>query len=1028
MNGCLEVSMSNKLYQRNLPVPFFSQRDNKYEWVRKNLNGTEVPNTRRSLAYMTCNITSLCMLLHYFGITTDTPDEMLRKVFETWSGTADFSIWEDETSFNTWRTEAAGYNRLTKYDNLEKIATIIYGVKAIERSDIKTLEKVQEDYISRGYPVLMSFGPLWDPNDPVNYPIGEKGQGHISVIRGFTEKDDVIINDPWGDVASPFGYLRRSSETAGLYISSSVSDEYPKYYGLGSGDNCVIKKDEFKRIMKDSGNRFHATMVIKYSHLWSFPLRKTAGEKLCMGKDAYDESKGETAESYRAEQINTMSKFEILRHAGFPIAELGAWHNGIHIKGSGDTPVYPIGPGRLIAAQITTKNTENRSSPCFALLQHPLVTGGQKVFFYSYYMHLRPMEMTKQMILSRLIPDDRAESVDWLEQIIKYVRPKKAVVYAEGNKSSDNRPKIYKLDGNTMIDTGAKLPKGSLFRAYSDLNDRTKYIYKTVDDGKEYYGFYYWEGNQLTTRYVEITYKTNDNGQLILDANGKRVENHAIRPQRINIREYMHYRKKLISLINGEKVTFTGEDRDTNHEAAQTKKSPGTVLQEAMEEEFPEFGLTLTMNTAAKFNNVTTKYLEKSPANTSELQTILSGLYNHYVNIAKNILTRPENSITSPFKLNEDWHKKMSKSLEDVIKGLSVNYVRYEIDKNKEDIIPLDGKDWAEENSNAKFGYKQFFYNLASEIFETEVFADYKNGYKKIIEYYKAGITAIKNTSSSADSLANNKSILCDEIIEKCARLKNTLLAWTPSREDNRFKVDKNEKWDDGLKAMVKELIELLYQDDIDNEKDRLESAMAHFHPVNMDFHIEVNTNTQIGIVGEYMNRDQTPSNEIHVSVFSRNKLLDGDTGVVHIEDDKRGPFTDCHENVKKLKEGLEKANVLDHELFTYLDDNIITEEERSNFLLKKGGTVRKIMLTRLNSLNAVSQEEYDKMMETAHGYRTFHNSELFDIDWYNTYMLLNGDDIKKELECYNSDFNTGKALTYFHPVGFLEWLDKNKE
>lgn len=79
--------MSNNLHQRNLPVPFFSQRDNKYEWQQiDEPSGTPI-GTRRSLAYMTCNITSLCMLLHYFGITTDTPDDMLKKVFETWTET-----------------------------------------------------------------------------------------------------------------------------------------------------------------------------------------------------------------------------------------------------------------------------------------------------------------------------------------------------------------------------------------------------------------------------------------------------------------------------------------------------------------------------------------------------------------------------------------------------------------------------------------------------------------------------------------------------------------------------------------------------------------------------------------------------------------------------------------------------------------------------------------------------------------------------------------------------------------------------
>ena len=80
---------------RNLEVPYFSQRENKTVWHRRytkeeveankessSLIGTIVPNGKTDTkAKNSCNITSLAMILHYFGITTDTPDEMMRKVF-----------------------------------------------------------------------------------------------------------------------------------------------------------------------------------------------------------------------------------------------------------------------------------------------------------------------------------------------------------------------------------------------------------------------------------------------------------------------------------------------------------------------------------------------------------------------------------------------------------------------------------------------------------------------------------------------------------------------------------------------------------------------------------------------------------------------------------------------------------------------------------------------------------------------------------------------------------------------------------
>lgn len=86
------------VYKRNLAVPFFTQRDNSYIWqqisnedkIDKNGNylkkigepfGPKYPMTWR-----TCNITSFCMILHYWGLTEETPNQMIEKVFskEDW--------------------------------------------------------------------------------------------------------------------------------------------------------------------------------------------------------------------------------------------------------------------------------------------------------------------------------------------------------------------------------------------------------------------------------------------------------------------------------------------------------------------------------------------------------------------------------------------------------------------------------------------------------------------------------------------------------------------------------------------------------------------------------------------------------------------------------------------------------------------------------------------------------------------------------------------------------------------------------
>lgn len=83
--------MSN-FYLRNLSVPFFSQRKNTYIWKSfytateaKDLGKTEGDlKEQYSMGCNSCNITSIAMVLHYYGITEETPDMLLAKFYATY--------------------------------------------------------------------------------------------------------------------------------------------------------------------------------------------------------------------------------------------------------------------------------------------------------------------------------------------------------------------------------------------------------------------------------------------------------------------------------------------------------------------------------------------------------------------------------------------------------------------------------------------------------------------------------------------------------------------------------------------------------------------------------------------------------------------------------------------------------------------------------------------------------------------------------------------------------------------------------
>jgi hypothetical protein len=59
----------------------YAQCESKYIWYELDGNNTRVKDSSGnekpgvSLAWASCNITSLCMILHYFGITDETPDK-----------------------------------------------------------------------------------------------------------------------------------------------------------------------------------------------------------------------------------------------------------------------------------------------------------------------------------------------------------------------------------------------------------------------------------------------------------------------------------------------------------------------------------------------------------------------------------------------------------------------------------------------------------------------------------------------------------------------------------------------------------------------------------------------------------------------------------------------------------------------------------------------------------------------------------------------------------------------------------------
>ena len=124
-----------------------------------------------------CSPTSLSMVLARWGVVSNRPDLKV-EVPETAAGVLDrqFKFPTGNWSFNT--AFAGNFEGMRAY--------------VTRFSDISELE----DWIAAGIPVIISA--RWDllqDGRPDDF------NGHLSVCRGFTENGDLVINDPWTDIA-----------------------------------------------------------------------------------------------------------------------------------------------------------------------------------------------------------------------------------------------------------------------------------------------------------------------------------------------------------------------------------------------------------------------------------------------------------------------------------------------------------------------------------------------------------------------------------------------------------------------------------------------------------------------------------------------------------------------------------------------------------------------------------------------------------------------------------------------------------
>lgn len=353
----------------NLVVPFFSQRSNRY------IEGD------RSFAADTCNLTSLCMVLHYLGITDDTPDVLIRKFLA--------EGYEESDPYTYWK-------------NLKQCCTDLYGV------DQAALLYGEEDsafshtrlprYLEAGLPVLFSFGILWPNATPQN--------GHIAVLRGMTKDGNWILNDPWGDPANPWGLLNNEAgRVPGVYVARTAFSD--AVAGKGSGDNAILGKSEAEKVCADP---LASALCILWTRQWCFFLRDENGKRIRYGDAS-------------AEEITAQAMSALGSDFSFILGQNGTVKYGIDFSAACGKTLYSCGPGRIIAIRNTPGTVDN-----FILVMHELPKNRTKKVFML-YKGLAYIDLQKEIQKKLYVSENYAAS--WYEQLIQKIHPK-AVIYDEG--------------------------------------------------------------------------------------------------------------------------------------------------------------------------------------------------------------------------------------------------------------------------------------------------------------------------------------------------------------------------------------------------------------------------------------------------------------------------------------------------------------------------------------------------------------------------------------------------------------------
>lgn len=519
---------------RNLEVPYFSQRKNQCIWherytednklVQTNpkLLGTIVPDGKTDTkADDSCNITCLAMILHYFGITKDTPDEMMRKVFNPKDKELQKYTEDQKSLVKKAYTDSDFFEPA---DNMKKFAEYFYNAKA-EVYYKKTIGEIETEILT-GYPVIVSCGLLRNYEEKKYIPDCKKAayaevfskklknvketdydskiaeynkqiteKNNLLKDKNTSSEDKTLLQKQTDEIEKAKSKLEKNYQTKldyklndyrfhGHYIvirgitdkgviindpwgKPSINKDGKGEYTIMTGDNIHLSKEAFDKQYFHDGH-FWSCIIIREKR-WSFVSR--------------NEDYFVTNEKF----LENCRKAEMFEFGGYPIKRSNLWHNGLHFSSKIGNEIYPIGPGQLVAARLVNKDSKGNGpangSNCFVLIKHQILDDKKKLKdFFVCYMHLKPIDN-----LEKIINSGQKTNIKWIDEIIERTKGVRQIRYGIDNTSfySEKDEKGDKEIG--------KLPDSGIFQVES-INEAEKKIY-----------FYYEVDNAVNKYWVKLS-------------------------------------------------------------------------------------------------------------------------------------------------------------------------------------------------------------------------------------------------------------------------------------------------------------------------------------------------------------------------------------------------------------------------------------------------------------------------------------------------------------------------------------------